>query len=198
MASFSYDPNGRSTLCLKERRQLDSFTYTVDDGNGGNDTATVIVTIHGEHDDLGLTPGAEMIVNTTTPGLQTEPATAMLIDGGYVVTWTSSFGQDGSDAGVYMQRYDANGNPSGIETLVNTTTTGYQSQSAITALDDGGYVVAWTGITPGYSNNGIYIQRYDSAGSAVRRRNAPQRDRSSIPITPPTIPRLLVYPTAVI
>ena len=31
----------------------DSFTYTVDDGNGGTDTATVTVTINGANDGSG-------------------------------------------------------------------------------------------------------------------------------------------------
>ncbi|MEL7034362.1 MAG: FG-GAP-like repeat-containing protein [Cyanobacteria bacterium J06592_8] len=42
--TLSYDPNGQITLALGET-VTDSFTYTIEDGNGGTDTATVNLTI---------------------------------------------------------------------------------------------------------------------------------------------------------
>jgi uncharacterized repeat protein (TIGR01451 family) len=48
--SFTYDPNGLFEYLRAGRSATDSFTYTVSDGNGGNDTATVTITINGVDD----------------------------------------------------------------------------------------------------------------------------------------------------
>ena len=48
--SYSYDTNGVFNSLATGQTAIDSFTYTVDDGNGGTDTATVTVTINGAND----------------------------------------------------------------------------------------------------------------------------------------------------
>ena len=45
--TFSYDPNGAFDALAGGETATDSFTYTVDDGQGGVSTAVVTVTIHG-------------------------------------------------------------------------------------------------------------------------------------------------------
>jgi len=54
------------------------------------------------------TLGAEFQVNTYTLGIQSSSSVAALSDGGFVVTWTS-LTQDGSNYGIYGQRYAAVG-----------------------------------------------------------------------------------------
>ncbi|QDV19361.1 sulfur oxidation protein SoxZ [Gimesia panareensis] len=49
--TFSYDPNGAFEGLENSENATDSFTYTIDDGHGGTDTATVTVTITGVNDD---------------------------------------------------------------------------------------------------------------------------------------------------
>ncbi|MGH1491853.1 MAG: Ig-like domain-containing protein, partial [Acidimicrobiales bacterium] len=51
--SFSYDPTNAPTLQAlgDETTTEDTFTYTIDDGNGGTDTATVIVVVEGRNDE---------------------------------------------------------------------------------------------------------------------------------------------------
>ncbi|MDU8927363.1 Ig-like domain-containing protein [Alisedimentitalea sp. MJ-SS2] len=49
--TFSYDPNGQFESLAVGETATDTFSYTVDDGNGGTDTATVTVTITGANDD---------------------------------------------------------------------------------------------------------------------------------------------------
>jgi VCBS repeat-containing protein len=60
--TFDYDPNGQFEGLAAGETALDIFTYTVSDGNGGTDTATVTITIDGRDDtppqavdDQGLT-----------------------------------------------------------------------------------------------------------------------------------------------
>ncbi|MGD1699911.1 FG-GAP-like repeat-containing protein [Dapis sp. BLCC M229] len=48
--TFDYDPNGKFESLNNGETASDSFTYTIDDGNGGTDTATVNVTIDGVTD----------------------------------------------------------------------------------------------------------------------------------------------------
>ncbi|MBH0197656.1 MAG: hypothetical protein HP494_19175, partial [Nitrospira sp.] len=72
-----------------------------------------------------------------------------------------------SGDGIYARRYDATGTAVGGEVQVNSTIANSQSQSAVTALADGGYVVTWTSSNQDGSGTGVYAQRYDAAGVPV-------------------------------
>ncbi len=48
--SYSYDPNGQFNNLDETESLGDSFTYSIDDGHGGRDTAQVFITIHGLND----------------------------------------------------------------------------------------------------------------------------------------------------
>jgi hypothetical protein len=112
------------------------------------------------------TIGAEFRVNTYTNFEQEYPAISVLTDGGFIVTW-SSYKQDGTDENIWAQRYDAAGTAVGSEFRVNTTLANVQTSSAVTALDDGGFVVSWMSNGQDGSGWGIYAQRYDAAGATV-------------------------------
>lgn len=56
--------------------------------------------------------------------------------------------------------------PTGGEFRVNTFSAGIQSESAVVALADGGFVVTWTSIGQDGSGTGIYGQRYTAGGLA--------------------------------
>src|SRR5204862_66208 len=113
-------------------------------------------------------------VNTFTTGYQAETAVGMSAAGAFVVAWMSE-GQDGSNGGIYAQRYSAAGLPSGSEFRVNTYTTSTQRFPAVAVDADGDFVVAW-GSFPGQDGDleGVYAQRYadlddngDTAAPAV-------------------------------
>lgn len=91
-----------------------------------------------------------------------EPSITALADGGFVVTWRSNDFYSAFGDGIYGQRFDASGRRLGSEFQVSTPA-GYES--SITALADGGFVVAWGSDYPG--GNYIYCQRYDAGGSAL-------------------------------
>jgi VCBS repeat-containing protein len=94
----------------------------------------------------GTANGGEFLVNTTTNGGQSTPSITDLSNGGFVVTWTdgSVTGGDTSGAAVRGQIFQANGNTTGSEFLVNTTTTNAQNYSSVTGLNNGGFVVTWS------------------------------------------------------
>ena len=117
-----------------------------------------------------LFDGPEFQVNTyTTYGHGDGHADSALSvssspDGRFVVVWDVRNYRDGSEAGVFGQRFDALGNGSG-EFQVNTSITGDQKKATVTALSDGGYVVIWE--SPDDDKKGVFGQRYDSNGAAI-------------------------------
>jgi hypothetical protein len=116
----------------------------------------------------GAAVGAEFQVNTYTTGTQRYPAVAADADGDFVVVWNSYYGQDGSETGVFGQRYTSAGAAVGAEFQVNTYTTNAQNSPAVAADADGDFVVVWTSqYGQDGSSGGVFGQRYTSAGAAV-------------------------------
>ncbi len=113
---------------------------------------------------LGSPQGGEFRVNTFTAGAQDTPAIAMDGNGDFVVAWASS-GQDGSNYGVYAQRYNATGVAQGTEFLVNTFTTGVQDAPSVAMDSAGDFVVAWESFGQDGGGYGIYAQRYNANGT---------------------------------
>ncbi|MEZ4885306.1 MAG: hypothetical protein R3E32_11310 [Chitinophagales bacterium] len=112
----------------------------------------------------GTPQGSEFKVNTFTNNSQNVPSVGMDSDGDFVITWVSE-SQDGSDEGVYAQRYNSSGVPQGSEFLVNTYTTNDQVFSSIGMDSDGDFVIAWTSDGQDGASRGIYAQRYNSSGA---------------------------------
>jgi hypothetical protein len=112
----------------------------------------------------GAKIGTEFLVNTRVISSQVTPAVAILKGLHFVVAW-DSFLQDGSGNGIYMQRFSPAGARLGGEQLVNSPVVGPQTQPAIAALGDGGFVVLWS--TDDGSFNGLRGRRYTSAGAPL-------------------------------
>ena len=104
----------------------------------------------------------------TTAKQQSAPAVAMDADGDFVVAWQSE-DQDGDKWGIYAQRYDAGGVAQGGEFRVNTITFKEQLAPAVAMDADGDFVVAWQSRDLDYPDDryGIYMQRFDAAGSVL-------------------------------
>ncbi|MCD4675651.1 MAG: DUF4347 domain-containing protein, partial [Desulfobacula sp.] len=116
-----------------------------------------------KYDSSGVKVGGEFQVNTYTTNDQDATNVTGLHDGGFVVTW-SSMGQDGSDWGIYGQRFDSSGNALGSEFLINTTTADAQDESSIATLENGDFVVVWESATGTY---GTYGQLFTTNFSPV-------------------------------
>jgi hypothetical protein len=114
---------------------------------------------------VGLKLGFEFQVNTYTTNTQASPSVASFADGSFVVTWYS-YQQDGSENGVYGQRFNRTGGALGSEFQINNYTTSSQTSSSVTSLPDGGFVVTWMSYEQDASNYGVYAQRFTS--SAVK------------------------------
>ena len=108
----------------------------------------------------GTPLGGQFRVNTFTTNDQYDPAIASDAAGDFVIVWTSQL-QDGSQGGIFGQRYDSSGAPLDAEFRVNTGTAFNQNGPAVASDRDGNFVVAWMGETA-YLD--IHAQRYASSG----------------------------------
>ncbi len=115
---------------------------------------------------MSLFVGNEVQVNTFTTDSQHNSSTIALPDGGYVSVW-QSFGQDSDGYGIFLQRFDADGNPVGVETKVSLSANHSQIKPQIVALDQGGFVVSYVSIQQDGSGHGIFQRQYDMNGDPV-------------------------------
>lgn len=116
----------------------------------------------------GIAKSSELMVNTTVYSHQIEPSITALTSGGFVISWTS-IDQNGDIYGIYAQRFNASGVKQGSEFHVNTYTPSEQTNSSISALSDGGFIVSWQSYVQDGSAFGVYAQRYDANGIPIDR-----------------------------
>jgi hypothetical protein len=112
--------------------------------------------------------GDNFLVNApTTVGDQFLPQVAMNAAGVFVVAWHGNGPHDASD--IWFQRFAADGTPVGDNTPVNTDYFGFTQREPDVAIGPGGdFLVAWSGNGgPDPSDLGVYVQRYDAAGSPL-------------------------------
>jgi len=121
--------------------------------------------------------GSEFLVNTQIAGDQKASAITYLISGAFVVTWSDNSGAlgDASGSSIKAQLFSSDGKKIGGELLVNTETLNNQLNPAITALDNGGFVITWEdgnthylgSGTLGDSNQSLKAQIFDGDGQKL-------------------------------
>ena len=115
---------------------------------------------------VSVTSYNETLLNTTTASAQVTPAIAASSQG-TVVVYASS-GQDGSDWGVYGQRFDPSGVKLGSAFRVNVTRAGAQNAPRVAAWEDGRFVVVWeSNKQKGDDGWGVYGRLYSADGTAA-------------------------------
>jgi len=111
----------------------------------------------------GATTGSEQLVSNLSSGNTADihADVAALVGGGYVAVWRSqnSTGTDG-DNSIQARLISSAGVPQGSQFQVNTQTSGGQKDPAVAALDDGGFVVAWT-------NPEVYLRPFTAGGTSA-------------------------------
>jgi hypothetical protein len=128
-----------------------------DESSGSTDN-NIFFTIRTE---AGVAVISPTVVNGAfdTPGDEALPHVAALADGGFVVTWTDEVGLD-----IRAAVYDFNGTLVQGNILVNFfNQQGGQFNQDVTALPDGGFIVAWEDDFAGV----FRAQRFDEAGNLV-------------------------------
>jgi hypothetical protein len=109
--------------------------------------------------------GGEFQVNSFTMNDQGGPAVTHIAADWFVVSWTSRF-QDGSQFGVFGQRFTNGGVKAGTEFQINSVTINYQLNPAISRNLSGGFVVVWDSYQQdGPSTWGVFGQRFEENGN---------------------------------
>ena len=107
----------------------------------------------------------EFVAGDTARAIDDKPVVAELADGGFIVTWYSSYYQSGSvNSHVLAQIYNADGSVRGDTFIVNDYTHGLVREISVTGLDDGGFALTWS------MSNGrtvIYSKQYDADAEAT-------------------------------
>jgi hypothetical protein len=114
----------------------------------------------------GTPLGGEFRANTYTTGGQFSPSVAIDSAGALAIAWESAQ-DDEISGGIFSQRFASTGAPLGVEFRVNTYTTNQQFDPAVSSDSSGNFVIAWSSNGADGDGNGIFAQRYDSAGTAV-------------------------------
>ena len=95
------------------------------------------------YDSFGLEAGGEFQVNETTALAQSGPDVAALTDGRFIIAWSGQGADD--DEGVYARIFDADGQESVGEKMLNVSTVGKQTQVQVVAHMAGSFGAVWTG-----------------------------------------------------
>jgi hypothetical protein len=109
-------------------------------------------------DDAGSPLGPEVVVPSYFGGRQDGVEVAADADGGFMVTWEDTDGQDGDRGGVFGKRVDAIGADAGPEFQVNADAMQNQGSPAVGSNGAGDAVVVWSG--EGLGTAGVFGQLY--------------------------------------
>ncbi len=127
------------------------------DLNGHSYEETIQLDIADEPETGYGATGSEFLVNTTTAQNQSEPFLTPLTSGGWLAAWIE-WPIGGGDTVTKGQIYDENGDPVGGELTLGDV-------SAAAGVPGGGFVTAT--VAPDAAGDGIFLQFYDSAGTAT-------------------------------
>lgn len=108
----------------------------------------------------GTPSGSEFQVNTHTLDDQFHPSIAIDQDGDFYIVWTS-FHQDGDQTGIFVQRFEANGNRIGAEFQLNDTTLGWQEWPDIAVDQSGNVIVCWHSFEYGENSYEIIAKSFE-------------------------------------
>ena len=132
------------------------------DASGGFVVAwnTYLVGVFAQRFATGGAPvGPEFRVSSYTTSYQLGSLVEADPSGNFVVVWTDT-ALDGSDFGVFAQRYASSGTLLGPEFRVNTYTTNSQAGGSAAGDAAGNFVIVWTSRHQDGSQYGIFGQRF--------------------------------------
>jgi hypothetical protein len=90
----------------------------------------------------GAPRGPAFLVSKTSESRQEAPAVVLMTGGTSVIVWEER-DRDGDGGGIFGRAFAANGAPLSDDFQVNSTSAGWQYQSAIAAANQGPVVVVW-------------------------------------------------------
>lgn len=94
-------------------------------------------------DAAGTKVGSAFVLNSPPAGTQNEPAVAALPGGGFVAAWVDIGNADTSKLGVWIQRFDSNGQKVGSAVEASGLPSMVQNDPVIEVLPGSGFMVVW-------------------------------------------------------
>ncbi|GEM_PF-2442389 len=134
------------------------FALTWESQGQDGDNNSVILQLY-QND--GTTTTGEILVNSTAVNSQQDPSLSVFPNGSMVVVWESRE-QDGSQGGIYAQRFNADASKYGGEIQVNFYTHSNQWRPVVATPVNPWYVVVWDGAGQDSDLFGIFARRFDS------------------------------------
>ncbi|EMB19109.1 Pentaxin [Rhodopirellula europaea 6C] len=116
------------------------------------------------YDASGVAQGSNFLVNQTIAGNQQYANVDSDAEGNFVVTWTSS---DGNQDGTWARRFDSSGSALDDEFQVNTYTQGNQARSHVDMNATGDFMITWNSASQDGNGGGVYAQQFNSDGVRV-------------------------------
>ncbi|WP_161604790.1 DUF4347 domain-containing protein, partial [Roseiconus nitratireducens] len=152
VSGSQYSDGGHNTLAVDDSGN--TVVVWVDDSGADGDNTGIFAQ---RFDAQGNRIGGEFQINANSSGSQSWPVVASTPSGEFIVGWVSS---DGDGDGIYVRRFDANGDAiDSVDLLVNAgQTAGDQSNITLATNANGEIVIAWEsdGI-----NEGIFARTFD-------------------------------------
>ncbi|MEQ9200028.1 MAG: calcium-binding protein, partial [Rhodospirillales bacterium] len=149
---------------------IDGMTVMVKGGRGAA-TLTDIETIRFDDADYDVITrnladgtGTTSMANTTSAAAVYNSRVAGLADGNYVVIWQDSYANNAAD--IKARIFDTDGNPQGSEFVVHVNGSHRENFPEITALENGGFAVAWRSSSTS-DGDAVYSRSFDASGSAT-------------------------------
>ncbi len=133
-------------------------------------------------DNSAIPQGSEFQVNSYTSDIQYSPSVAIDTNGNFVVAWHSN-NQDGSNYGIFAQRFDQSANPLGSEFQVNSFTNSAQRDPSVAIDPNGNFVVAWHSDNQDGSNYGIFAAQGGEADLSITKTADPNQVSAGEEIT---------------
>lgn len=178
--SFTYDPSNSLDHLNAGELQDVTFDYSVTDQHGAvSQTATVTITVYGLSNlpaptlklcspEIFSEVGNQIRVSEASSVNLSNIASTTLSNGDIVVVWAARHEENTPFTAeeVYGQLYNSQGVALGSIFQVNTFILGGQKRPDITALSNGGFVIAWESDQENGSL-GVYSQRFDSMGAKI-------------------------------
>ena len=137
-------------------------------GSPGSDDDDLAV-LGRRFDSRGSAIGGDFQVNGVTTGRQTYPQVAMHPGGAFVVVWDSRNLAEATFE-IAAQRYASDGTALGDQLVVNSYSTSFDGEAAVSVLQNGDFVVAWSSYdSPGNDSSfdSVQARLFASDGSVV-------------------------------
>jgi alkylation response protein AidB-like acyl-CoA dehydrogenase len=174
-ADFAISPSGGNhgeprIAALPTGGFIVTWTYDAHDGTGVSAAAGTALRIRGQiFDSSAAKVGGVLALTSGNGSEQGDSQVITFADGSFALAWQNFLPAGERDA--LVQKFNSAGTATSGVVTISASTTGSQTQPALTALAGGGFVATWADTNSAAagdsSSQGVKAQLFDSAGAKV-------------------------------